>query len=504
MKKKELRIKQNNKIVALSIVILLMMLGNCVTNKSQATTPPNIVIIMVDDLGYADVGFNGCKDIPTPYIDKLAESGVRFSSGYVTAPMCGPSRAGFISGRIQSNFGWYGNPDMPLDPKQGLPDSIKTVAHYMQNQGYITGIVGKWHMGTAPHQHPNKMGYTDFYGFLSGGHLYYPDNHPSYKGKYLDLPRPFGMRDMHHAIPILHNNEPVEWEQYLTHELTDQSVNFIEKNKDNPFFLFVSYNAPHEYLEAPEETIAMFPEEEMTVIPGVKPKSRSVYAAMTFEMDRGVGKLIETLERLELNENTIVWFLSDNGGMKRTSDNRPLRGAKWDSYEGGLRVPLIVSWPGHLEAGSVLDAPITTLDLGATSVAMAGGDLTKVNLDGVDITSYMTGKTKTPPHKELFWRTDRRIGQERGVLRVGDYKLIVQNENMQLFNLKEDLSETIDLSTSQSERVQEMLSRWKTLNKSGQPPLWKPLTKEEQKMDKYQYQSYEWLKGSQFYKADEN
>ncbi len=478
----------------------LFMLTGCLENN-KPSTPPNVVVIMADDLGYADVGYNGCKDIPTPNIDKLAESGAICSSAYVTGPMCGPSRAGFITGRMQSTFGWYGNPGAPLDPKQGLPSSVNTVAAYMQEQGYITGGVGKWHMGTAPHQHPNKMGYDYWYGFLSGGHLYYPEDHPSYNGKYTEMKKPYGMRDMHHTLPIIENYEPVEWDKYLTHELTDQGIAFIEKNKDKPFFLFMSYNAPHEYLEAPEETIVMFPEDKMTSILGVKPKNRSVYAAMTYEFDKGVGKLMETLDRMELSENTIVWFLSDNGGMKRTSDNRPLRGAKWSSYGGGMRVPCAVSWAGHIKPGTVLEAPVTTLDIGATSVALAGGNVSKTDLDGADISAYLTGQTKVAPHKELFWRIGRNFKENSGVLRVGDYKLIVQKNKTQLYNLKEDLSETTDLSQSQPDRVQEMLQRWQALNQSSQPPLWEKLPKEEGDKDEYQYKDYEWLKGSQHFKS---
>ncbi len=484
-----------------AISLTLSGIGCVKQTKRQVQALPNVVVIMADDLGYADVGYNGCKDIPTPHIDKLAENGAIFSSGYVTGPMCGPSRAGFITGRMQSSFGWYGNPGAPLDPKQGLPSTVKTVAKYMQEQGYVTGGVGKWHMGTAPHQHPNQMGYDDWYGFLSGGHLYYPMEHPSYKGKYTEMPKPWGMRDMHHTMPMIHNYEPIEWNQYLTHELTDLGVSFIQKNKDKPFFLFMSYNAPHEYMEAPEETIAMFPSEERTKIPGVKPEIRSIYAAMTYEFDKGVGKLMETLEHLELSENTIVWFLSDNGGMKRTSDNRPLRGAKWDSYEGGLRVPFVVSWPGHVKPGTVLEAPVTTLDIGATSVALAGGDLSNINLDGVDISSYITGQSKEVPHEELFWRIGRNYNENSGVLRVGDYKLIVQNEKVQLFNLKEDLAETTDLSRNQPGRVKEMLARWNELNQSSQSPLWVPLAEAEGDKDEYQYKDYEWLKGSPHYRA---
>lgn len=483
-------------------IMFFLFLCKTMNILAQERKHPNIIVIMADDLGYADVGYNGCKDIPTENIDKLAKSGAILTSGYVSGPMCGPSRAGFITGRMQSSFGWYGNPGTPLDEKQGLPTNVNTVAQYMQEQGYVTGGVGKWHMGTAPHQHPNKMGYDEWFGFLSGGHLYYPMGHPSYEGKYINTPKPWAMRDMHHTLPIIHNNEPVEWHQYLTHELTDQGVNFIENNKEKSFFLFMSYNAPHEYLEAPEETIAKFSADEMTQIKGVKPKNRSVYAAMTYEFDKGVGKLMETLDKLNLTEDTIVWFLSDNGGMKRTSDNRPLRGAKWSNYEGGLRVPFVVSWPGKIKAGSVLNAPVTALDIGATSIVMAGGDLSTKELDGKNIVSYLTGKTNKEPHKELFWRGGRNYKENSGVLRIGDYKLIVSNKKIELFNLKDDLSEVKDLAEIEPNRVQKMLARWKQLNKASQPPLWKPISKKEELSDTYQYRNYEWLKGSPHYKKN--
>ena len=497
------KIKPGNWFITLAAIASISLIAISCKQKTELTGRPNILVIMADDLGYADVGFNGCKDIPTPNIDGLAASGARFSSGYVTAPICGPSRAGFITGRIQSTFGWYGNPSAPLDPKQGLPPNIKTIAHFMQEQGYVTGGIGKWHMGTADNQHPNVLGYSDWFGFLSGGHTYYPINHPSYQGKYSKMPKPWGIRDMHHTLPVLHNHEPVKWEQYLTRELTDQGIAFLVKNQDKPFFLFMSYNAPHEDLEAPEESIAKFPPEDMTVIPGVKPGSRSIYSAMTYELDMGVGKLMEKLDHLGLAENTLVWFLSDNGGMRRTSDNRPLRGTKGSEYEGGLRVPFVVRWPGHVKPGIVLDAPVTSLDIGATSVALAGVDLSGADLDGVDITAYITGEETVAPHKELYWRTGYHFGDKKGVLRIGDYKLIVNQENVELYNLKNDLSETTDLSQSQPERVKEMLARWQSLDQSSQPPLWEPLSKEERNMDKYQYKDYQWLKGGPHYRKTE-
>jgi arylsulfatase A-like enzyme len=215
---------------------------------------PNIIVIMADDLGYNDVGCYGCKDIPTPNIDKLAEDGVRFTSGYVTWHMCGPSRAGFLTGRNQSTFGYYKNASLPFDPKQGLP-KMETIASLLQKQGYVTSGVGKWHMGTTNDQHPNSMGFDDWFGFLGGGHTYYPLDHPSYHGRFTSIKRPANSRTLQHTLPIIHNMEPVDWDQYLTHELTDAGIRFLNTNRDKLFFLFMSYNAPHEELEAPEETI---------------------------------------------------------------------------------------------------------------------------------------------------------------------------------------------------------------------------------------------------------
>ena len=472
-----------------------------IAGSSFAAERPNIVVIMADDLGYADVGFQGCKDIRTPNINQLAEDGARFSQGYVTGCMCGPSRAGFITGRIQSTFGYYRNAAQPLDPKQGLPASTKTVAHFMQKQGYVTGGVGKWHMGTADHQHPDAMGYSDWYGFLGGGLMYYPLDHPSYNGRYLKKTRPWGQRDMHHTLPMLHNGKQVAWKQYLTRELTDGGIRFIEKSRDQPFFLFVSYNAPHEYLEAPAETIAKYPPESMTEVPGVPAKSRSIYAAMVDEMDQGIGRVMDTLDRLDLTDNTVVWFLSDHGGLKRTSDNRPLRGAKGNAYEGGLRVPFVVRWPAKIKPGTVLDHPVTSLDIGATSLALAGGHSKQAGLHGKDIASYMTGQSTDAPHDVLYWHTGSSPKEVSGVLRDGDYKLLAQRGRAQLFNLKDDPTESADLARSEPQRAERMLAQWKAWNDNNQPPLWGG-EKSKRTKNNYQYADYEWLKGTPHYKAE--
>ena len=480
----------------------IVSIVTCLSSVTVAVAAdrPNVIVIMADDLGYADVGFQGCKDISTPNIDQLAKEGARFSQGYVTGCMCGPSRAGFITGRIQSTFGYYRNAAQPLDPKQGLPADTKTVAHFIQEQGYVTGGVGKWHMGTADHQHPDAMGYSDWYGFLGGGLMYYPLDHPSYNGKYLKKTKPWGGRDMHHTLPMLHNGKQAEWEQYLTRELTDAGIKFIEKNHEQPFFLFVSYNAPHEYLEAPAETIAKYPPESMTEVPGVPAKSRSIYAAMVDEMDRGIGRLMETLDKLDLSQNTVVWFLSDHGGLKRTSDNRPLRGSKGNAYAGGLRVPFVVRWPKEIKPDSVLNHPVTSLDIGATALALAGGDVQQAGLHGSDITTYMTGQSTDAPHDVLYWHTGSGPKDISGVLREGDYKLLAQRGRIQLFNIKEDPSESTDLADAQQKRAERMLAQWKAWNEKSQPPLWDGNRGKQTKND-YQYADYEWLKGTPHYKA---
>lgn len=473
--------------IAVALIVLLL------ASLTFAAEKPNIIVIMADDLGYADLGSYGCKDIPTPHLDKLAKEGVRFTSGYVTWPMCGPSRAGFLTGKNQSTFGYYQNVSAPFDPKQGLP-KMETIASLLQKQGYVTGGVGKWHMGTTDDQHPNSMGFDDWFGFLGGGLMYFPLDHPSYKGRFTPIKRPINMKYLQHTMPVIHNRKPVEWKQYLTRELTDAGMAFLEKNKSNPFFLFMSYNAPHLDLEAPQETIAKFPEDKMTKIPGVTPKTRSIYAAMVYEMDQGIGKLLAKVDELGLAKNTVIWFLSDNGGMRKTSDNRPLKGTKGIAYEGGIRVPMIVKWPGKTPVSTVMTEAVTSLDIGATSIAMAGGDPQKEGLHGKDIRSYMTGESKKAPHDVLYWHTARNMAPQ-GVIREGDFKLMIKNGKVELYNLKEDLSENNNIAASYPEKVQSMKARWLEWHKNNKPALWG-------KGKNIQYADYDWLIGSPHYKDD--
>ncbi|MGB7326089.1 MAG: sulfatase-like hydrolase/transferase [Rubripirellula sp.] len=486
--------------------LLLAFLVVWMNPTTAAERRPNIIVIMADDLGYADVGCYGCKDIPTPNIDQLAADGVRFTSAYVTGNMCGPSRAGFLTGRVQSTFGYYRNVNNPYDPAQGLPN-MPTITSLLQEQGYVTGGVGKWHMGTANHQHPNAMGFDDWFGFLGGGLMYFPLDHRSYQGKFTLLQRPLHHKYIQHTMPVIHNNKVVPWEQYLTRELTDAGVAFLDRNQNEPFFLFMSYNAPHLDLEAPKETIAKYPEDKMTKVPGVTAKSRSIYGAMVDELDQGIGKLLAKVEALGLEDDTVVWFLSDHGGMKKTSDNRPLRGNKGNSYEGGLRVPMIVKWPGKTPKdkairdkatkGKVLDAPVTSLDIGATSLAMAGGDPHESGLHGKDIRSYISGHSDEAPHDVLFWYTGG-YKEPSGAMREGDYKMLHTGKTSELYNLKDDLSETTNLAASEPDRLASMLSRWKKWASGSQPELW------QNSGTTIQFANYEWLKGSPHYKETKN
>lgn len=470
---------------------LLMLLATVAS--AEATLQPNIIVIMADDLGYADLGCYGCKDIFTPNIDRLAADGVRFTSAYVTGNMCGPSRAGFLTGRVQSTFGYYRNVSNPYAPNEGLPADVPTFASLLQERGYTTGGVGKWHMGTADHQHPNSKGFDDWFGFLGGGLMYFPLDHRSYKGKFTPLKQPLSMKYIQHTMPVIHNMQPVQWKQYLTRELTDAGIRFLNRSKGKPFFLLMSYNAPHLDLEAPEQTIRKYPKEKMAKVPGVKPRARSIYGAMVDEMDQGIGKLLSKVDELGIRKNTIIWFLSDHGGMQRTSDNRPLRGHKGNSYEGGLRVPLIVRWPGKIPAGAVKDGMISALDIAATSVAVAGGDPEAHDLHGKDVRDYLSNPNAQAPYDTLCWYTGKSHQTPAGAMREGDYKLLHLGNKFELYNLRDDLSERKDLSTDQPERVNKMVARWNQWAAARQADLWQHSKKAIQHAD------HRWLKGHPHY-----
>lgn len=344
---------------------------------------PNMIVIMCDDLGYADVGFNGCKDIPTPNIDRIAENGVRCTSGYTSYSVCGPSRAGFMTGRYGQRFGFERNPQYRTDdPNMGLPKEEKTFGEALGPVGYATGVVGKWHLGAHPSNHPLNRGFDYFYGHLGGGHRFMPEELTIQDG-YTATNEEESYRTW-----IMKNHEAIPPAKYLTDEFSDAAVEFIDRSKDRPFFLFLSYNAPHLPLQATDEYLARFPKLE---------GDRKIYAAMVSAIDDGVGQVFDKLEEYKLLEKTILVFLSDNGGPepKNASDNGPLRGGKGDSWEGGFRVPFAVQWKGTLPAGTEYHHPVSALDIMGTIVDLADAPVDpKRPLDGINLIPYLAGKKK--------------------------------------------------------------------------------------------------------------
>jgi arylsulfatase A-like enzyme len=413
--------------------------------------PPNLIIILADDLGYADVGFQGCRDVPTPNIDALARGGVRCTNGYVSHPFCSPTRAGLMTGRYQQRFGHENNPVYaPNDPRIGLPVDQLTIAEVLRSAGYATGAIGKWHLGAEPRYVPNERGFQEYFGLIGGGHQYFESREGS-TAEYL--------------IPIVRDREPVPFPGYLTDAFSSEAVSFIDRHADRPFFLYLAYNAVHTPMQAPPERIARFE--------AIEDPKRRTYAAMLDAMDEGIGQVLDALQRHNLERDTLIVFLSDNGGppTANASRNDPLRGAKGTLFEGGIRVPFVVRWPSKLAVGSTYDQPVCSIDLLPTFAAAAGAKVPeRVDLDGVNLVPHLRGESAQPPHEALFWRAD---GGARYAVRQGDFKLVQDREGgPMLFNLARDLSETRDLAAEQPERVAALKARYDNWNARNVAPLW--------------------------------
>ncbi len=440
------------------LLLVLPLIAVACNMQADKNTPkqPNLVVIMTDDMGYADVGFNGCTDIPTPNIDKIADQGVRFTQGYVTFPVCGPSRAGFLTGRYQDRFGFTTNPSIdPDNPISGLPVKEETMAQVLRKANYQSAIIGKWHMGTHPNFHPLERGFDYFYGFLSGGHNYYHDE------LYLNDLSEVTKRWEWYRTKIIENREKVETDDYLTDELSDAAVRFINKKveKDDHFMLFLAYNAPHTPLQATKKYLSRFPD--------IADKKRKTYAAMVSAVDDGVGRVLKALQDGAIDKNTIVVFLSDNGGAhNNASDNGALRGLKGDLFEGGIRVPFAMRWPARLPAGQTYKKAISSMDIMATIVAQSNIEISAERpLDGVDLTPYLTGENDEDPHDYLFWR---KWEQNAMAIRQGMNKLVAndnQNENApELYNLAMEVNEQRDLKAEKEELSQQLLEEWQNWN----------------------------------------
>jgi arylsulfatase A-like enzyme len=421
---------------------------------------PNVIVIVADDLGYADLGFQGCKDIPTPHLDALAKAGVVCSSGYVSHPFCSPTRAGMLAGRYQQRFGHENNPKwLPNDKDVGLPLDQVLLPEVMKKAGYVTGAVGKWHLGAHPVYHPNRRGFDEYFGLLGGGHQYF--DHNQFKTDPAKAKQEY-------LIPLVRNEKPVEENEYLTDALGREAVAFVTVHKKEPFFLYLAFNAPHTPLQAPDNYLSR--------VKDLKDEKLRKYAAMVCGMDDAVGKLLATLQEHKLTENTLVFFFSDNGGPVGVTNcrNTPLRGAKGAVYEGGVRVPFVVSWPGTLNPGK-FDEPVTSLDVFPTAVAAAGGETPKgVTLDGVNLIPHLKGEAKTTlADRPLFWRTG---GGESFAVRKGALKLVrVGKRPVELYDLSADVAEKTDLAESKAgvaAGLQKELNAW---NATLVEPKWEPL-----------------------------
>src|SRR5436190_2043975 len=337
---------------------------------------PNIVLIVSDDQGYAEMSCQG-GEVPTPNLDRLAASGIRFSAGYVTAPYCSPSRAALLTGRYQQRFGHEMNPVERTNdrPEVGLPVSEKTLADYLKAAGYVTGMTGKWHLGVHPPQHPRRRGFDEFFGFLREGHFYLP---PPYDGGPDRVVSRLREREPEYdrANPILRGEHEVVEKDYLTTALAREAGAFVRRHARDPFFLYLPFNAPHSPMQATPRDYARFA--------SVADPHRRLWSAMLAGMDDAIGAVLAAVREEGLERDTLVLFLSDNGGPTKelTSRNDPFSGGKGSLLEGGIRIPFIVSWPGHLPSGVVDARPVSSLDLLPTALSAAGAPLPS-GLDGV-------------------------------------------------------------------------------------------------------------------------
>ena len=357
------------------LVLALVLIGCAFAGSSALAQPgqPNIVIIVADDLGYGDVSFNGCPDYPTPNIDSLATNGIWCSSGYVTHPFCSPSRAGLITGRYQQRFGHENQPQNDnSNPRLGLPIQEVLLTQILKSAGYVCGWIGKWHLGTAPNLRPNQRGVDEFFGFLPAANLYF-------------------------NATVLRNNTFVTENAYLTDAFTREGVSFINRHATEPFFLMLAYSAPHSPYQAPQSYLDR--------VGNITDPQRQMYAAMVTALDDGVGQVLQTLQAQNLLNNTLIFFLSDNGAPQATfTRNFPLRGYKFTDFEGGIRVPFAIQWTGQLPAGIAYDKPVSSLDIVPTVAAAAGVPLpTDRVYDGINLIPYLTQQQVAPP-RTLFWR----------------------------------------------------------------------------------------------------
>jgi arylsulfatase A-like enzyme len=463
---------------------------------------PNIILITVDDLGMADVSMYGEGDISTPNIDKLGEQGVIMENAYVTSPVCAPSRAAMITGRYQHRFGfeftmherylknrmeyigfryfvnsdpweakWMeGVPDEDAIQNQGLPLSEITLAEVLKKQGYHTAIIGKWHLGWSKEKRPSTFGFDEQYGFFNSHSLYAPEGtngivDQKIEGDWTDPYIWSGQRNGPHAI--YRNYIEIEETGYLTDRITDESIQFIENHKQKPFFTWISYSAPHTPLQAPIEYAEKYKH--------IKDPVKRVYRAMIHKLDDEIGRLMDYLAANDLEKNTLLFFISDNGGAEYTltTDNGRYEGGKNTEFEGGIKVPMIIRWTGTLPAGKRFEPMVSSMDIFTTSATAAHAKLmTQREIDGVNLIPYLLDSIQQPPHRYLFWQ--RGLSK---VVRSNEWKLMMNDLSGEklLYNLKTNKYENPDESANYLCIVRELEDLHTNWRKTHRDPLWPPV-----------------------------
>lgn len=443
------------------------MLGGALGGASlplNAARKPNLIVFLADDLGYGDIGCYGSPDVPTLNIDRLARGGVRFTDGYVSAAVCSPSRVALLTGQYQQRFGHEFNSG-PIENEArigfGLPKAAKILPEYLKSSGYVSGAFGKWHLGARRGYHPMERGFDEFYGFLPGADDYVTTRTPggplavAAEGREGRIPA-------ERAAPLLRGREIVTDDRYLTDALGREAVQFIERHHGDPFFLYLAFNAIH----APLQGIGKY----LDRFPNIKNERHRMLAAMTTAMDDAIGGVIAKVRERGLERDTMVVFLSDNGCPEITAagTNGPLNGEKVTYFEGGIRVPYMLRWPGRLPEGKTYREAVVSRDIVPTFLNAAGVSSGGTAFDGVDLLPFLRGQKSGSPHDALFWRA----GNGRAV-RMGRWKLVEFGGNYsRLFDLSNDLGETKDLSTAKPQVVRELKQAWSAWSSKMLPPAW--------------------------------
>ena len=413
--------------------------------QGTAAPPPNVVLIITDDMGWADLAIYGARDVRTPNIDALARAGVRFTDFYSNGVLCTPTRAALMTGRYQQRYGM--EVALPSEGAsggdRGLAANGNTLPQLLRGGGYATALVGKWHLGYKAEFSPTAHGFDYFFGLKSGYHDYY--THEGSDG------RP----------DLWENDRPIEVPGYMTDLITDRATKFIERSAGKPFFIDVAYNAPHWPYQRPDKPSVAIGNSRHLMPGDSATSTRADYVAMVERVDHGVGAILRTIDRLGLARNTIVIFTNDNGG-EWLSNNQPLFNRKWTVWEGGIRVPAIVRWPGRIPAGTVTPQVGITMDLTASILAITKAPVpATVRLEGTNLFPVLEGNQQ-PINRTLFWRTAAGNRLQKAV-RSGDWKLVVDGNHTLVFNVKTDLGEREDLANRRQDvalRLRRLLAEW--------------------------------------------